>query len=252
MEAHSDAPGNATHWFALLVGVAPKDTAKPGEIEKAYGDSWVGRDGCMRAFIGKVRNEDGKTYEESLFVVDVPDDVDITTADAGSAKRFPSPPKGLRIRRLTRDWAGGIVRGTPDGDRIAYYGKAGNGTTQVFVIPSDGSDRNPDPSKRPMQVTHVPGGVESSLRWHPSGDHVACIAGNAVMVTCVKPGPDFGRMRVLTRPGLAAARSNLVWSPDGSTLAYNMPVPSYDKDGKRVRTYDGRDCLQIFVVRWCP
>ena len=89
----------------------------------------------MRAFIGKVREPDG-SYQESLFVVDVPADVDITTADSGSATRFPSPPKGVNIRRLTHTKAEGIVRGTVEGDRIAYYAPVADGTTQVFIVPS--------------------------------------------------------------------------------------------------------------------
>jgi hypothetical protein len=46
----------------VLVPVPKMGESKPGEVEKAYGDSWVGRDGTMRAFIGKVRNDDGETY----------------------------------------------------------------------------------------------------------------------------------------------------------------------------------------------
>ena len=124
LEKHPKAPGDATHYFALLVHVAPKGTAKPGQIEKAWADNWVGPHGLMRAFIGKVRAADGEAYEQSLFVVDVPADVDITTADSGSATRFPSPPKDVRVRRLTHTWAEGNVRGAYQGDRIAYFARA--------------------------------------------------------------------------------------------------------------------------------
>src|SRR6185503_5257820 len=79
MERHPKAPPPASCYFAILVPVVPRGTAKPGELERAYGDSWIGRQGLMRAFIGKVREADG-TYQESLFMVDVPADVDITTA----------------------------------------------------------------------------------------------------------------------------------------------------------------------------
>ncbi|MCP4641656.1 MAG: DUF3748 domain-containing protein, partial [bacterium] len=192
LETHPNAPKGASRWFALLVRVVPKGTSKPGEIEVALGDSWVGRHGVMRAFIGTVRAADGVSYEESLFVVDVPAAVDVTTADSGSATRYPSPPKGLTVRRLTHSWASGIVRGTVEGDRIAYYAYAPDGTTQIFIIPSDGSDRHEDPAKRPVQATHFPEGAGPGVRWHPTGNSIACISNNAVAVTCVKPGKDFG------------------------------------------------------------
>src|SRR5215831_9355554 len=98
----------------------------------------------MRAFIGKVREADG-TYQESLFIVDIPAEVDITTADSGSSRRFPTPPRGVKIRRLTHSRAEGIVRGTSAGDRIAYYAQATDGTRQIFTIPSGGSDQATDP-----------------------------------------------------------------------------------------------------------
>jgi len=248
MEPRADAPGAATHWFALLVTPAPMGKSKPGEIEKAYGDSWVGRDGRMRAFIGKVRNDDGETYTESLFVVDVPLDVDITTADEGTAERYPSPPKGVTVRRLTHTPAEGIARGTPDGSRIAYYAEAEDGTKQIFVIPSDGSDRDSDPAKRPVQLTRLPGGVTTGLRWHPSGDYVLCISNNGVAVTCAKPGPEFGKTTFITEQGDKPARMDLVISLDGKQIAFTKQVPTKDAGGNIKKTYNGQDFAQIFVM----
>jgi len=249
LEPHTNPPGNATHRFALLVAVPKIGESKPGEIEKAYGDSWVGRDGTMRAFIGKVRNDDGETYTESLFVVDVPKNVDIATADSGSSSRYPKPPEGVSIRRLTHSHAEGIVRGTPEGNRIAYYATAPDGKRQVFIIASDGSDNDPDETKRPVQATHFTYGAGPGLRWHPSGNSIACIADNHVAVTCVRPGPRFGETQFLTPPD-NAERSQLVWSPDGTTLAFNKPVPTHDASDNHVRTYDGSDYSQIFILHF--
>ncbi len=244
---HPEAPSPATHYFALLVAVAPQGEAKPGEIEYAAGDSWIGREGLMRGFIGKVREEDG-SYTESLFVVDVPADLDVTTADAGSATRYPRPPEGLRIRRLTHTPASGIVRGTVQGDRIAYYAEAEDGTKQVFIIPSDGSDRDPDPAKRPVQATRIPGGVSGGVRWHPSGNSIVCAADGGIAATCVKPGPRFGESKFLTPHGAGSERFDPVFSPDGKTIAYNRAVPTQDASGKPVQTYNGQDFVQIFLV----
>ncbi len=247
LEPHPAAPQGASHYFALLVPIVPEGTAAPGELERAAGDSWVGHKGQMRAFIGKVREEDG-SYQESLFAVDVPADVDITTADAGSAQRFPTPPQGVRVRRLTHDWAGGIVRGTADGRRIAYYAKAEDGSTQVFIIPSDGSDQHEEPSKRPVQATRLPAGAGPSLRWHPSGEWILCQSEDGIAVTYVGEGERFGRSYYVTPHSDGQERNQAVWSPDGESLAYNKATPTYDADGNRIRTYAGKDFSQIFVT----
>ncbi|MBI2432401.1 MAG: DUF3748 domain-containing protein [Candidatus Hydrogenedentes bacterium] len=251
MVPHPKAPAPASHYFALLVPVVPAGTAKPGEIERAWGDSWIGREGKMRAFIGKVRNDDGKTYEQSLFVIDIPDEVDITTADAGSATRYPSPPKGIQIRRLTHTAADGTVRGTVEGDRIAYYAMAQDGTKQIFVIASDGSDQNPD--KAPVQLTHLPKGVDGGLRWHPNSNTVFCVSEGAVVATCAKPGdPRFGKPVFLTPRGGENAEFgppiDIVVSPDGTLLAYTRVVPTKNEAGKIVKNYAGKDFPQIFVL----
>ncbi len=248
LEPHPDAPAPASHWFAVLVDIAPMGKSKPGEIEKAYGDSWAKPDGSARAFIGKARNDDGETYEESLFVVDIPDGVDITTADAGSATRYPSAPKGLRVRRLTHDWAGGIVRGAPDGSRIAYYGKDAEGQTQVFVIPVDGSDRSDDPALRPVQATRLPGGSKAGVRWHPSGKSLITQSDDGIAAVCAVPGPDFGKTVFITPHGDGKDRHAGVISPDGTWVAYNRLEPTPDGRGGTAKTYAGLDMKQIFAV----
>ncbi len=248
MERHPRAPKGALCWFATLVAVPPMGQAKPGEIEKAYGDSWVDPEGTMRAFIGKVRNDDGQGYEESLFVVDIPESVDITTADSGSAKRYPAPPKGLTVRRLTHDWAGGVVRGAPDGSRIAYFGKDAAGDTQVFVIAANGSDKSDDPALRPVQVTKIPSGIETCLRWHPSGRTIFVAVQGGIDAVCVAPGPRFGETVQLTPRGDGAPRHALVVSPDGRTIAYNRLIPTKGPDGNVAKNYAGLDMKQILAI----
>ena len=247
MERHPKAPEGALCWFAVLVAVPPMGQAKPGEVERAYGDSWVDPQGTMRAFIGKTRNEDG-SYTESLYVVDIPKEVDITTSDSGSATRYPAPPKGVTVRRLTHDTAIGVVRGAPDGGRIAYFGKDAAGDTQVFVIAANGSDKSDDPARRPMQVTRVPGGVETCLRWHPSGRTLFVTVQGGIAAVCAAPGPRFGEIVHLTPRKDGAPRHALVVSPDGRTVAYNRLVPTKGPDGNTVKNYAGLDMKQIFAL----
>jgi hypothetical protein len=248
MQANTAAPDPASHYFAVIVPVVPKGTSKPGEIEKAYGDSWVDAAGTMRAFIGVVRNDDRETYEESLFVADIPVEVDITTADSGNAERYPTPPEGITIRRLTHEWAGGIVRGAPDGKRIAYYGKDENGLGQIFTIEADGSDRHENPAKRPLQVTFLPEGTEAGLRWHPDGNHILCLSDGGLVMTDITPGNNFGKYRFITPHGDGNERYAPVISVDGKQAAYNCLTPTFDEKGTRVLNYADLDFSQIFVV----
>jgi len=249
MEKHPKAPEGATHYFALLVPVVPREQATPGGIVKAAGDSWVDPKGTLRAFIGTVRENDG-SFQDSLFTVEIPETVDITTADSGSATRFPSPPKGLKMRRLTHAWANGVVRGSPTGDRIAYYGKAPDGTTQIFVIPANGSDTDPDPAKHPRQVTHLatndaddPNSV-SGLRWHPSGEYLLGINNGGIFVVAVNPGKPLGAPVFITPQLSEFGCRDLVIAPDGKTLAYSRLVSG---SGEKA---DGKRHSQIFIAEF--
>lgn len=248
MEPHEKAPAPASHFFALLVAVAPMDEAGPGELEKAYGDAWVDPEGTMRAFIGKIRSENGVDYEESLFVADVPRTVDITTADAGSATRYPQPPEGIKIRRLTSTFAAGIVRGSPDGKYIAYYAEDTRGQSQVFIIDAQGSDEADDPALRPRQVTSLPKGTQNGIRWTPDGKAILCIYDDGLVLTSVVPGENFGKSVFLTPHGDGINRHAPVFSPDGKGLAYNRPIPMKDGAGVVKKAYDGSDFVQIFIL----
>jgi len=251
MEPHPRAPKGVSHWVAILVPVVPQAVAKPGDLIRAADDSWVGRRGQMRAFIGQVVEADGKTVTSSLFVVDIPETVDITTSDSGTKTTYMKPPKGITLRRLTRTPAAGIVRGSHDGTRVAYYATAPDGSRQVFIIDARGSDQDPDPVRRPVQASFLPAGAAGGVRWHPSGNSVAVLSDNGVAAICVKPGPLYGATWWLTPRGAGlAAPEALVWSHDGSLLAFNRRVPTYDAAGKLVKDFNGRDFRQIFLTRF--
>jgi hypothetical protein len=243
------APRGATHYFAVLVPVAAMGRAKAGELESAAFDSWIDAKGLMRGFVGKVKESDG-SYTTSLFVVDVPEKLDITTADAGTKTRYPSPPKGVTVRRLTHTEAGGIVRGSPDGRRIAYVAKAGDGTRQIFVIDAHGSDQAADAALRPVQVTRLARGYRmGGFRWHPKGNSIVVAAEGGVAAVVVKPGADFGKLRWLTAHGAGAGMAEaLVCSNDGRLVAFNRAVETKDASGKVVKNARGMDLRQIFLA----
>jgi hypothetical protein len=250
MVPHKDAPGGASHWTVLLIPMAPTNGAQSGQIERAADDSWIGAKGLMRGFIGRVKEADG-SYKSSLFVVDIPENVDVTTANAGTTTTYPTPPQGVTVRRLTHTDAAGIVRGSEDGTRIGYYATAPNGTRQVFIIPSNGSDQAADPNLRPVQATDLEKGASGGLRWHPSGNSIAVQSDNGIAAICVKPGPLFGKAVWLTSHGTGVpAVEALVWSRDGTRLAFNRRVPTWDANGDWVKDAGGNDFRQIFLVNF--
>jgi hypothetical protein len=228
MEKNKKAPNTYSHYFAVLLKPAKKGESKPGEIEKAYDDSWVDKNGTKRAFIGKVRSENGVDYETSLFVADIPDNVDITTAYSGNKNSFPVPPKGIIIRRLTHSKSdNGIVRGSFDGKGIAYLSKDKNGIYQVFVLPTDGSDLDKDPAKLPRQITHFKEDA-SNIRWHPSDNWIFSISNGSVYVSYIGSENKYGTTILLTKEN--TKRDKLVVSPDGNMLAYNVDIKDDNSD----------------------
>lgn len=250
MERHIGAPGDASHYFVMMIPTVPKGTAKPGELEKGYGDSWVGREGLMRAFIGKVMEENGE-YMESLFVADIPREVDITTADSGTISRYPTPPAGITVRRLTHTPVFGIARGTADGTRIAYMAEDADGVRQVYSIASTGSDRDPNPYNRPHKVTRLEGGIiedSPGARWHPSGKYIAVMHDGGVAVVHAEIGPKLGDVFYITPHGDGIVRDQICWSPDGKFVAYNRPIETSGPGGEIAKTYDGKNFTQIFLA----
>ncbi len=211
LEIHPRSPKGYTHYFALLVKPTEKGKSLPGEIEKAYDDSWVDTKGNKRAFIAKIRSEDGIGYDTSLCVVEISDQVDITTAVAGNATTYPRPPEGLQIKRITHSgWAGGVVRGSYDGNHIAYLYRDEKGVNQIYIVAADGSDQDPDPSKKPKRVTKLEQDA-TNIRWHPSGKWVLCLSGGNVLVANVEDGGSFGKSFWLSNDN--SNRGDLVVSP---------------------------------------
>jgi len=240
MQPNKLTPEGYTHFFSLILKPAEMGKSEAGEIEKAYGDSWVDTAGNMRAFIGKVRAKNGIDYTNDLFVADIPADIDITTSQPGTGDQYPSPPEGITVRRLTHGMeVTGIVRGSADGSKIAFAAGDEDGIDQVYITNADGSD------KQPVRVTSLNSPV-SSIRWHPSGEWVFCISDGNIIVTYVGTGQKFGKIIKLSDDGLV--RDELVVSADGNLLAYIIPFPTQDSSGTIVKDASGNDFRQIFIM----
>ena len=236
LQPSKNAPKGYTHYFSLIVRPAIEGESKPGEIEHAAYDSWVDSLGTMRAFIGKVRAENGVDYYSDLFVADIPLDIDITTAIAGTKTEYPTPAKGISIRRLTHGMnLSGVVRGSFDGKRILFVANDKNGLAQVFITKADGT------KKQPKKISNFTKGA-SNVRWHPTDKWVFAITdGNIAAINI-----ESGKTTMLTND--IKVRDHLVVSRDGKQIAYVIATPTKDKLGKVVKDVSGKDFRQIFVL----
>ncbi len=240
MQAHKNAPAGYTHYFSIILKPARIGESEPGELEKAYGDSWVDKSGEMRAFIGKVRDNDGINYLNDLFIADIPLDIDLSTSEAGTFETYPSPPEGITIRRLTNGMKlNGIVRGSFNGDKIAFIAEDKDGIHQVFVINSDGSQ------SAATQITNLQENAEA-VRWHNSDSWVFYISKGNVFVSFVGEGDTQGKTVQLSNDN--QEREQLVVSRDGNRLAYTIRIASKNQNGTIMKDVEGLDFPQIFVM----
>lgn len=245
-----DAKGDnvSGEWFsALVVRVTPTPTPGSDEISHAAGDSWVGTKGYLkpdgthqiaRAFIGKVKDKNGKDVDE-VFIVDIPNDITIPGEFGpleGTDTTFPMPPKGTAQRRLTftadTPQAGctGIVRSSLDGSKLAFLAKDAKGIQQIFTVSPNGGV--------PTQVTFHDKNVEGSVRWHPDGKQISYVWEGSIVVCKIGNEPFENSFQLLTKP-TNPSPSNLVWSHDGATLAFNRIITD-EKNGKS---------KQIFIIK---
>jgi hypothetical protein len=246
-----DEPGEnvAGTWFsAVVVRVVPNPEPGSDEISNAASDSWIGAsgykkaDGTMqvaRAFLGKVVSKDRKPVDE-LFVVDIPDSIDVPGESGpieGTENSFPMPPKGTVQRRLTftanTNYPGcvGVVRSSADGSHIAFLAKDNNGVQQIFLISPMGGD--------PVQITSHSSDVQTAPRWCYENNVVIYVWDNSIVICEISDQPFEKRYKRLTARS-AEAPSNIVWSNDGKTIAFNRTVPvEGENDLKK----------QIFIIR---
>lgn len=220
-------------WYSVLVvRVVPNPVPGSDEISNAASDSWVGtgsyrnKEGKIqvaRAFIGKVRSKTNQAVDE-LFVVDIPDSINHPGEFGpleGTPATFPMPPKGTIQRRLTftaetaHPGCGGVVRSSSDGKWIAYLAADTKGVQQIFLISPDGGSSR--------QVTEHPAGVQSCARWSPDNQSICYQTENSVVICKISDEPFEKRFQRITPVGNEEI-SNVVWSGDGKTIAFNRAV----------------------------
>ncbi len=240
---------HSSDFFTVIVS---RTTANPrpgsDEIKRACEEAWVGTSGYVQtnskrqsralAFQGTVVTNRGESISE-VFIADLPEDLTLAGLGplAGTIADRPSPPKGVKQRRLTftadrkfpgiqgpRHW----LRSSPDGSRIAFLMKDDNGIVQLWTVASsDGSVR---------QLTHNPSDIASSFTWSPDGRNIAHVMDNSVFRTDAATG-DCERVTARASDETRPLPEACVYSPDGSKIAF-----------MRRQTIDGVESNHICVV----
>ncbi|MDR3714310.1 MAG: DUF3748 domain-containing protein [Puia sp.] len=251
---------NSGELFALLIANVTENPV-PGtdEIEKAFDECWVGKNGYRRAdgsvqyraiaFQGHLRQAGGGLKTE-IFLADIPEDIVERAAGmpvSDDAASRPAVPEGIRVRRISftekgvssvpRHW----LRSTADGNLIGFLAEDAQGFIQLFGIsPLAGEG---EAGKKPRQLTSHSFSIQGPFNFSPDGRYVAYTADNSVWITEVGTGKSFRvspRFKEEERPVGAVS-----WSNDGKTLCYNRRVETGSDAG-------GPGYLQIFLIRPFP
>ncbi len=237
---------NNGEMFAVLVATVT-EKPKPGsnEIDKAFDECWIGKEGYLNidggrqykaiAYQGNVRDEQGNTVTE-IFVADIPDDLSTTAFDesiAGTVNTRPAVPQGISQRRITfsrkgvkgpRHW----LRSNADGSLIFFLSEDENGLVQVFAVSPNGGAI--------QQITRNEFSITGPLNISPDGLYLSYLADKSVFITEIARG----NSQRLTQKYSAPEQLNgaVVWSNDGNILAFNRYVKS-----------DKGFFLQVFLLR---
>ncbi|WP_343534269.1 DUF3748 domain-containing protein [Pedobacter sp.] len=230
----ADVENNDGEMFSVLAAVVTENPKLgSNEIDKAFDECWIGKDGYVKAdgvrqhkaiaYQGNVRDEKGNTITE-IFVADIPHDLSVTALGqeiAGTENTRPAVPKEISQRRITfsqkgvkgpRHW----LRSSADGNQIFFLSEDEKGIVQAFSVSPNGGDVK--------QITKNPFSIASPINISPDGLYLSYIADQSVFITEISTG----NAQRLTQKYQAPEQLNgaVVWSNDGNKLAFNRYVKS--------------------------
>jgi len=237
--ADEDGENNSGEMFALLVArVTATPTPGSDEVEKAFDETWIGRNKNRRAIAwqGNVRDKTGHLKTE-IFVAEIPSDILELVAETdlrGTEHTRPVVPDPITNRRLTftekgvsatpRHW----LRSSDDGSQIAFLMEDEKGHIQLFgVSPVDG---------KVTPFTSHDFSIQGPFNFSPDGKKLAYAADNSVFITDITRG-ETTRVTPKTEENTRPVGA-VNWSNNGKMLCYNRYVDSAD----------GR-FLQVFLLR---
>lgn len=244
-DENQNQENNSGTMFSVIVArVTENPRWGSDEIDKAFDETWIGKDGYLRkngqkqkraiAFQGNVKNKEGKTITE-VFVCDLPGDPTRAVPGRpleGTATTLPNIPESVVQRRITRTKYGiegprHWLRSTSDGSLIVFLARDSSGIIQIFgVSPNEGSIK---------QITFNPFSVQGPFNISPDDKYIAYHADNSVFITDIFSGKTNSITRRFDdweRPVEAP-----VWSNNGKKIAYV----------RKVRYPEG-DFLQVFLL----
>lgn len=237
-ESRENFSGN---YFSAIAATVTEDPQYGGdEIEKAFDECWIGRNGYIKkdgarqkraiAFQGHVRTKDGSLLTE-IFIADIPENITRAIEGhplQGTLTSRPGVPSGFEQRRLTftggrkypglqgpRFW----LRSAPDGSFIYFLMKDEDGIIQIFEVSVHGGDIR--------QITSLATSVQSQFNPSPDGKALAVISDNGVWKIDIQSGRS---VRLTEKAGDDDAPQLAVhWNHSGNMLVYNRYVGSGKK-----------------------
>ncbi len=237
---HHPREYDGSHFCVLVSKTTLAPEPGSDEINRAYEEGWVGKQGYMTsegreqrwalAFIGDTCSHSGGKVPE-LFIVDLPEELGAFQQAAaeplcGTSTTMPAPPEGIQQRRLTftsqnrypglvnspRHW----VRSSPDGSQLAFLMRDESGIVQLWVISPNGGE--------PRQITTGEQGVQSAFNWHPDGKALGFIQQGRIVVCDIQDG-SVTPLTSSTRQELSP--DAVVFSPDGQYIAWMQEVEGF-------------------------
>lgn len=219
---------SGSHFCVLVTRTQVHPCPGSDEISRAYEEAWVGKHGYMRkdgsrqryalAFIGDTIQSNG-TKAAEVFIVDLPEDeaaffIEGAEPLTGTPETLPAPPAGVKQRRLT--WGTGIapsprhwLRSSPDGQSIGFLMADNAQVIQIWQVSPLGG--------KPRQITLLSHSVQSVFSWHPSGQYLAFISDNSLMLWDI----ERAKATRLTKKTIQAPCAEAIeWSPDGQKIAF--------------------------------
>lgn len=228
---------SGSHFCVLISQTTINPIPGSDQILRAFEEGWIGHRGYRRsdgewqrwaiAFIGETIALDGSKRSE-IFIVDLPEAFDDYTRMGvhpieGTAQQLPAPPAGIQQRRITFSHGDGValqprhwLRSSPSGEFIAFLMADDAGIIQLWTISPNGGV--------PRQLTKCSTSIQSAFTWHPEGKALCFICDNSVMVYCLASA---NLRRLTARTTLAPCAEAVVWSPNGSKIAYMREIEGY-------------------------
>tara|TARA_R110000744_G_scaffold97100_1_gene187652 strand:- start:3406 stop:4740 length:1335 start_codon:yes stop_codon:yes gene_type:complete len=211
------------------------------QIDRAYGDGWVGNNGYVKAngqiqkravaFLGDTKDKNGNKLTE-LFIVDIPDNISKSKSQEpieGTDRTRPNPPLHTKQRRLTFTaerkfpgiiWLGNPIRTNSEGTLLFVIMKDDEGIAQIYSVSSNDGSIN--------KLTENKESIDTSFDISPDGRYLVYGVSESVYITDILKSETF-KVKSKNKKGEQGLRA-IQWSNDGKTIAYNRRVSKKNHD----------------------